>query len=95
MNQLFSSGGQSIGASASAAVLPMKIQGWFLLGLTGWISLLSQGLSGDFSSTTVEKHRSSVLSLLYGPTLTSTDDHWKNPSLDYTDLCWQSDVSAF
>ena len=54
---LFTSGDQSIGASASASVLPMNIQGWFPLGLTGLISLLSKGLSRIFSSTTVRKHQ--------------------------------------
>ena len=54
---LFASGGQSMGASTSASVLPMNIQGWFPLGLTGLISLLSKGLSGVYSSTTVQKHR--------------------------------------
>ena len=49
VSQLFTSGGQSIGASASASVLPMNIQGWFPLGLTGLISLLSKGLSRVFS----------------------------------------------
>ena len=51
------SGGQSIGVSASASVLPMNMQNWFPLGLTGWISLQSKGLSGVFSSTTVWKHQ--------------------------------------
>ena len=51
------SGGQSIGASASASVLPRNIQGWFPLGLTGWISLQSKGLSRVFSNTTVQKHQ--------------------------------------
>ena len=55
--QFFASGGQSIGASASASVLPMNIQGWFPLGLTGWISLQSKGLSRAFSNTTVQKHQ--------------------------------------
>ena len=54
-SQLFASGGQSIGISASASVLPMNIQGWFPLGLTGLISLLSKGLSRVFSSITVQK----------------------------------------
>ena len=54
---LFTSGGQTIGASASATVLPMNIQDWFLLGLTGWISLQSKGLSRVFSSTTIQKHQ--------------------------------------
>ena len=54
---LFTSGGQNIGASASASVLPMNIQGWFPLGLTRLISLLSKGLSRVFSSTTVQKYQ--------------------------------------
>ena len=57
MSPLFPSGSQSIGASASASVLPMTIQGWFPLGLTDLISLLSVGLSRVFSSTTVWKHQ--------------------------------------
>ena len=57
MSQFFASGGQSIGASASASVLPMSIQGWFPLGLTGLKSLLSKGLSGVFSSTAIQKHQ--------------------------------------
>ena len=57
MSQLFTSGGQSIGASALASVLPMNIQGWSPLGLTGLISLLSKGLSRVFSNTTVQKHQ--------------------------------------
>ena len=56
MSQLFASGGQSIGTSASASVLPMNIQGLFPLGWTGWISLQSKGLSVVFSNTTVQKH---------------------------------------
>ena len=55
VSQLFPSGGPSIGASAS--VLPMNIQGWFPLGLTGLISLLSKGLSRALSSTTIQKHQ--------------------------------------
>ena len=57
MSRLFASGGQSIGASASASVLPMNIQDWFPLGWTGWISLQSKGLSRVFSNTTVQKHQ--------------------------------------
>ena len=57
MSQLFASGGQSIGISASVSVLPMTIQGWCLLGWTGLISLLSKGLSRVFSNTTVQKHQ--------------------------------------
>ena len=57
MHWLFASGGQSIGASASASVLPMNIQDWFPLGLTGLISLLSKGFSRVFSITTIRKHQ--------------------------------------
>ena len=57
MNQLFASGGQSIGASAPASVLPVTTQDWFPLGWTGWISLQSKGLSRVFSKTTVQKHQ--------------------------------------
>ena len=57
MSQLFASGGQSIGVSASASVLPMNIQDWFPLGWTGWNSLQSKGLSRVFSNTTVQKHQ--------------------------------------
>ena len=57
VSQLFASGGQSVRASASASVLPINIQSWFSLGLTGLISLLSKGLSGMFTSTTIWKHQ--------------------------------------
>ena len=57
MCQLFSSCGQSIGASASESVLPMNIRDWSPLGWTGWISLLSKGLPRVFSNTTVQKHQ--------------------------------------
>ena len=90
MNRLFTSGGQSLGASAS--VPPMNFQGWFPLGLTGLTSLHSKGV---FCNTTIQKYQSSVLSLLYGPTIISTHDYWKNHSFEYVDLCWQSNVSAF
>ena len=56
-SQLFPSSGQSIGASASASVLPMSIQGWFPLGLTGLISWLSKGHSRVISSTTIQRHQ--------------------------------------
>ena len=63
MSQLFASGGQSIGVSASPSVLPMNIQHWSPLGWTGWISLQSKGLSRVFSNTTVKKHQ------FFGPQL--------------------------
>ena len=79
MSQLFTWDGQSIGASAS--VLPMNLQGWFPLGLIDLISLRSKGLSRVFPSTTVGKHQ------FFGVT--------GKTIVDYTDLCQQSDVSAF
>ena len=57
MSQFFASGGQSIGFSSSASVLPMNVQDWFPLGWTGWISLESRGLPRVFSKTTVQKHQ--------------------------------------
>ena len=57
ISQFFASGGQSIGASASASVLPMNIQDWFPLHMTGLIFLQSKGLSRVFSNTTVQKHQ--------------------------------------
>ena len=57
MSQFFTTGGQSIGVSASASVLPMNIQDWFPLGGTGWISLQSKGLSRVFSNTIVQRHQ--------------------------------------
>ena len=57
MSQLFPSGGQSIGVSASTSVLPTNTQDWSPLGWTGWISLRSKGLSRVFSNTTVQKHQ--------------------------------------
>ena len=57
MSQFFTSGGQSIGVSASTSVLPMNIQDWFPLGWIDWISLQSKGLSRVFSNTTVQKYQ--------------------------------------
>ena len=57
MSQFFTSGGQSIGVLASASVLPMNIQDWFPLGLTGWLFLQSKGHSRVFSNTTVQNHQ--------------------------------------
>ena len=83
---LFASGGQSIGASASASVLPMNIQGWFPLGLTGLISLLSKGLSRVFSSTTIQRHQFFGTQPSYGLILTSVHDYWKKHSFDFYGL---------
>ena len=57
MSHFFTSGGQSIGVSASASVLPMNIKDWFPLGWTGWISLQTKGLLRVFSNNTVQKHQ--------------------------------------
>ena len=82
MSQLFASGGQSIGASASASVLPMNIQDWSPLGWTGWISLQSKGLLRVFSNTTVQKHQFFGAQPSFNrPTLTSIHDSWKNHRL--------------
>ena len=88
-------GGQSIGASASASVLLMNIQGWFPLGLTGFISIKSKGLSRVFSSTIVWKRQFfGAQPFLWSNSHIST---WllENHSFHYMDLCQQSDVSAF
>ena len=95
MSQFFTSGGQSIGVSASTSVLPMNIQDWFPLEWTGWISFQSKGLSRAFSNTQFKSINSPRLSFLYSPTLTSRHDYWKSHSFDKTDLCWQSNVSLF
>ena len=67
MSQLFASGGQSIGVSASTSVLPMNTQDWSPLGWTGWISLQSNGLSRVFSKTTVRKHPKKAFLFIYLP----------------------------
>ena len=82
-------------ASTSVLILPVNIQGWFPLRLTGLISLQSRELSGVFSAPQLESINCLVLSLLYGPTFTPIHDFWKKHSFDYTELCQQSDVSAF
>ena len=92
MSQLFASGGQSIGASAS--VLPMNIQDWFPLELTGLIFSLSKRLSRDFSNITLKSINSLAFSLFYGPTLILIHDYWKNHSFGKTDLFWKSNICA-
>ena len=89
-----------IGASASASVVLMNIQGWLPLGLTGLISLLSKGLSRvlQHHNSKASIHWCSALTsvhdLHYGPTLTSIYDYWKYQGFDCMDLCQQSDVSG-
>ena len=95
MSQLFTLGGQSIGASAS--VLPKRIWGWFPLRLTGFELLGTTGalkslLQNHSSKTSVLQHSAFFIVC---PALTCVHDYWKEHSLDYTDLCQQSDVFAF
>ena len=95
ISQLIISGGQSIGASASASVLPMIIQGWFLLWMTGLISLQSKGLSRVFSNTKTWKHQffhARPPSLSNSHPYTTTG---KTIALTRWTFCPQSDVSAF
>ena len=99
VSRFFPSGGWSIGASASASVLPMSIQDWFPLGLTGWMSSQSKGLSRVFSNTTVHKHQFFGTQLsLWSNSHTHTwllEKATTVKSFDWTDLCRQSNVSAF
>ena len=85
MSQLFAWGGQSIGVSASASVLPMSTQDWSALGWTGWTSLQSKGLSRVFSNTTVQKH------LFFGAQLSSQSNshiHTWPVELKSENRCW-------
>ena len=77
MSQFFALGGQSIGVSASASVLPMNIQDWSPLGWIGWISLHPRA-SQESSPAPVQSFHSLTFSFPYSPALTSTHDHWKN-----------------
>ena len=75
-------------------VLPINIQDWFPLGLMDLLAV--QGTLKESSLVSqFESINSLVLSLLYGPTLTSIHDYWKNHRFNYTDLCWHGDVSTF
>ena len=78
MSQFFTSGGQSIGVSASTSVLPMNIQDWFPLGWTDWISLQSKGQECS-PSPQFKSISSSALSFLYGPALTSIHETLEKP----------------
>ena len=82
MSQLFASGGQIIGVSASALVLPMNIQDWFPLGWTGGSPCSLKDSQESSPTPQFKSINSSVLSFLYSPTLTSIHDHWKNHSFD-------------
>ena len=95
MSQFFTSGGQSIGVSASASVPPMYSQDWSPLELTGLISLQSKGLSRVFFNTTVQKHQFFGAQLSLWSNSHIIHDNWKNHSFDQMDLCRWSDISAF
>ena len=82
MSQLFTSGGPSIGVSASASVLPVNIQDWFPLGWTGWISYSPRDSQEPSPTPQFKSINPLVFSFLYSPTLTSIHDYWKNYSLD-------------
>ena len=82
MSQLFTIGGQSIGVSASASVLPMNIQDWVPVGWTGWISFCLRNSPESSPTLQFKSINSSALSFLYSPTLTSIHDYWKNHSFD-------------
>ena len=88
---LLVSGGQSIGTSTW--VFPMNIQGWFPLGLTSLVSCYPRDSQESSPALQFKGINSLGLRLLYGPTLTSIYDYWKNHSFNYMDLCRQSDVS--
>ena len=95
MSRLFTSGGQSIGASASASVLPMNIE--LISFRIDWFTLLA--VQGTLKS--LLQHHSSKASIplhpafFKGPTLTFVHDYWKDHRFNYMDLFWQSDVFAF
>ena len=82
VSQLFTSGGQGIGVSASASVHPMTILDWFPLEWTGWISLQSKDSQESSPTPQFKSINSLALSFLYSPTLTSTRDYWKNHSFN-------------
>ena len=82
VNQLFTSDGQSTGVSASVSVLPMNIQDWFPLGLTGLISCSPRDSQESSPAPQFKSINSLTLSFLYSPTVTSIHDYWKNHSLD-------------
>ena len=77
MSQVFASGSQSTGVSASTSVLPVNTQDWSPLGWTGWISLQSKGLSESSPTPQFKSINSLALSFPYSPTLTFIHDHWK------------------
>ena len=86
MSRFFASSGQSTGASTSASFLPMNIQGWFPLGLTGLISLQLKGVSRVLSSTTIWKHQFFRIQPSLWFNCTFIHDYWKKHRINYMDL---------
>ena len=95
MSQLFALDGRITGALASASVLPMNIQGWFPLELTGLNFPAVRGILKSSPAPQFKSINSLVLTLPYSPILTSVLDYWKSNSFDYKELCQQSDVFIF
>ena len=95
MSQFFTSVGQSIGSSISASVLPMNIQDWFPLGWLGVFLCSPRDSQESYPMPQFKTINSSSLTILYGATVTSIPDNWKNHSFDYTELFQQSNVSTF
>ena len=81
-SQFFASCGQGIGGSASISILPVKVQDWFPLGWTSWISCSPRDSQENSPAPQFKSINSSMLSFLYSPTLTSIHDYWKNHSFD-------------
>ena len=100
MSQFFISSGWGIGASSLASVPPVNIQDWFPLGVVWldwlvWSPCSPRSSQKSFPTPQLKSINSLAHNLLYGPALTSIHDYWKNHSFDWTDLCHQSNVSAF
>ena len=95
VSQFFASDGLSIGVSASTSVLPMNIQDWFPLGLTGCIPCSPRDSQESSPTPQFKSINSLPLSFLYSSTLTSIHNYWENHSFNWTDLCQQSNVSTF
>ena len=95
ISQFFTSVGQSIGGSISASVLPMNIQDWFPLKWLGGSPCSPRDSQVSCPTPQFKTINSSLLTILYGATVTSIHDNWKNHSFDYTELFQQSNVSTF
>ena len=94
MSQFFASGSWSFGASASASIIPVNIQGWFPFG-SHWSCCCPRNSQESPLAPQFRGISSLVLSFLYGPILISIHDYWKSHSFDYADLCQLGDIFAF